>query len=260
MYLGCEAHTASFPKPYLPQVGGAALEVITSSSKRVKFWLSPQIAKKQGDFIHYPDWVLSNFKDQHLLVSSQPSPVFRYRIGSLWPISSLQDERLRKHQWMQMRKRKRHLSNLIKENIPQPLVFCAFHQVGLFFPHRDLLFLSHWRWIVGHSTFKDGRNTRDFSILISIWQLSCCFPFRKHFLPLVPIITALTFLSLAECHLQFWVGHSQQQNILNLKEAGFCHLTFPHRKAPSGAPDVGFPCVSVCVLTVEAQESETVHL
>lgn len=52
----------------------------------------------------------------------------------------------------------------------------------------------------------------------------------------MPIITALTFLSLAECHFaRFWVGHSQQQNILNRKRLAFCHLTFPHRKAPSGA-------------------------
>ena len=44
------------------------------------------------------------------------------------------------------------------------------------------------------------------------------------------------------------------------KEAGFLPPDVSSQKSTKWSSDVGFPCVSVCVLTVEAQESETVHL
>lgn len=66
------AHMTSFPKPYLPQIGGAALEVITSSSRGKILWLSPQMARARR--LHsLPKLSTEQFKDQHLLVSPQPS-------------------------------------------------------------------------------------------------------------------------------------------------------------------------------------------
>lgn len=66
------------------------------------------------------------------------------------------------------------------------------------------------------------------------------FSIRKHFLPLVPIITALTFLSLAECRFaRFWVGHSQQQNTRNRRGWLFAAWCFPAEKR-TWSSDAGF--------------------
>ena len=66
------------------------------------------------------------------------------------------------------------------------------------------------------------------------------FSIRKHFLPLVPIITALTFLSLAECRFaRFWVGHSQQQNTRNRRGWLFAAWRFPAEKR-TWSSDAGF--------------------
>lgn len=104
-------------------------------------------------------------------------------------------------------------------------VFCAHAEVSHSSPLRvPLPFLGRHKAQGGHTTH--------FNTHLAVFLL---LPHLGNgFLLLLPIITALTFMSLTECHFaRYWIRSNQQQSILNGQRLASCHRTSPCRREPS---------------------------